>query len=100
MRYLKEVVTLSYDETKCDGCRRCTEVCPHAVFVMHGKIAQLTDKNKCIECGACQNNCESEAITVTAGVGCAAALINSMITGNEPQCGCSTDDSQGGVSCC
>ncbi len=99
MRYLKEVVTLSYDETKCDGCRRCTEVCPHAVFVMNGKTALLTDRNKCIECGACQNNCESEAITVTAGVGCASALINAMITGNEAQCGCSTDGTQSS-SCC
>ena len=99
MRYLKEVVTLNYDETKCDGCRRCTEVCPHAVFVMNGKTALLTDRNKCIECGACQNNCESEAITVTAGVGCASALINAMITGNEPQCGCSTDGTQSS-SCC
>ena len=100
MRYLQDVVTLSYDETKCDGCKRCTEVCNHAVLVMNGKTARLTDKDKCIECGACQNNCESEAITVTAGVGGAAALINSMITGNDPYCGCATDGSGDSGGCC
>lgn len=59
----------------------------------------MTDRNLCIECGACQNNCEDGAISVTAGVGCAEAIIYGMITGNEPQCGCSTDDA-GGSECC
>ncbi len=98
MRYLKDVVTLDYDETKCTGCRRCSEVCPHGIFEMNGKKSLMTDRDRCIECGACQNNCESEAITVTAGVGCASAIIYGMVTGNEPQCGCSTDDAGG--SCC
>ena len=102
MRYLKNVVTLEYDDAKCTGCRRCTEVCPHGVFEMNGKKAIMAARDLCIECGACQNNCEDGAITVTAGVGCAAAIIYGMITGDEPQCGCSTDganaDNSGG--CC
>ncbi|MFH2128862.1 MAG: mercury methylation ferredoxin HgcB [bacterium] len=100
MIYLKNVVTLRFDESRCTGCKRCTEVCPHAVFVMTGKKAQLVERDRCIECGACQNNCEFEAITVTAGVGCAAAIIYGMITGTEPQCGCPPEGSQNSSGCC
>jgi ferredoxin len=60
--------------------------------------AAITDRDLCMECGACARNCDFGAISVNAGVGCAAAIINSMITGGEPTCGCS--DSGGSVSCC
>jgi hypothetical protein len=43
-----------------------------------------------MECGACTNNCEFGAIEVKAGVGCAAAVIRGMISGGEPECGCSS----------
>ncbi len=98
MKYLKNVTTLQYFPEKCTGCRRCSEVCPRGVYIMQDKKAAITDKDLCIECGACQNNCEFDAITVEAGVGCAAAIVYGMLTGNEPQCGCSTDDSSG--ACC
>jgi ferredoxin len=55
------------------------------------------DKDLCMECGACALNCEYGAITVNSGVGCAAALINSMVTGGPPTCGC---DSTPGGNCC
>jgi ferredoxin len=42
----------------------------------------------CMECGACATNCPASAITVDAGVGCAAAVIYSWFTGKEPTCGC------------
>ncbi len=96
MKYLSNVSTLSYDADKCAGCRRCVEVCPHGVFEMRDKKAVLTDKDLCMECGACALNCESGAITVKTGVGCAAAIINSLINGGEPTCGCG--DSAG--NCC
>ena len=38
-----------------------------------GVRAVLTDRGACIECGACARNCEAEAISVRAGVGCAGA---------------------------
>lgn len=98
MHYLKNVVTLEYDPDKCVGCKKCLEVCPSGVFEFHNKKAYILDKNRCIECGACKNNCEYEALAVDDGVGCATALINSMITGKEPTCGCSDDG--GGGSCC
>lgn len=90
MKYLRNVATLSYNAEKCTGCGRCVEVCPRAVFVMEGKRAAVTDRDLCMECGACGRNCAYGAINVNAGVGCAAALINGMITGGEPTCGCSS----------
>lgn len=105
MKYLADTVSLAYDRAKCTGCGRCVEVCPHGVFELEkqdaargsGLRATITDRDKCMECGACARNCEFGAIAVNAGVGCAAALINSMITGGEPSCGCS-DGADGG--CC
>ena len=97
MKYLADVSTLTYEADKCVGCTRCVEVCPQQVFAMDGKRAALVGKDRCIECGACASNCEFDAITVDAGVGCAAAYINAMISGGEPSCDCSGNDSG---SCC
>ncbi len=97
MKYLKDVVTLKYTAEKCAGCGMCVDVCPRGVFEMKDKRAVITDKDLCIECGACMNNCAYDAIWVKEGVGCAAAQIYSIITGKEPQCGCSKDGEGG---CC
>ena len=97
-RYLKNVATLAFDAEKCTGCGRCTEVCPHRVFHMAGKKARIADKDSCMECGACALNCPANAIEVSAGVGCAAAIIMGWLTGKEPTCGCSDD--AGGSPCC
>ena len=97
MKYLADVTTLKYDAGKCAGCGRCVEVCPRAVFEMQDKRAVITDRDLCMECGACARNCEFGALAVNAGVGCAAAIINGMITGGEPTCGCGSD---GSTSCC
>lgn len=97
LRYLPDVVTLQFDESKCTGCRTCTMVCPHAVWQMNGKRARLADLDACMECGACAKNCPESAIAVRAGVGCATAVLNSMLYGGAPSCGCS---SEGEPSCC
>lgn len=90
LRYLDDVVTLEYDAAKCTGCQLCTMVCPHGVFAMEGDRATLVDRDACIECGACERNCAFGAISVRAGVGCAAGIIAGWIRGGDPSCG--TDD--------
>ncbi|MBD3286168.1 4Fe-4S ferredoxin, partial [candidate division WOR-3 bacterium] len=73
-----------------------TVVCPHRVFSMDQHKAQLDQHDRCMECGACQQNCPANAISVDSGVGCAAAMIISALKGKkEPTCGC--DDTP---SCC
>ncbi len=88
MRYIEQVVTLELNVAKCNGCRQCTIVCPHAVFEMRDSRAHMADKGACMECGACALNCAQGAITLKPGVGCAAAIINGWITGSEPTCDC------------
>ncbi len=95
-KYLKNVVTLQFAEEKCTGCGMCADVCPHGVFAMDDRKARIAERDACMECGACENNCPFGAITVKAGVGCAAAVIRGIVTGKEPSCGCS----EGGGECC
>ncbi len=89
MKYLLGVASLELFPDKCTGCGMCVEVCPHEVFTLTDRTVAILDKDRCMECGACVNNCAFGALSVNRGVGCAAALINSMITGGEPSCDCS-----------
>ncbi|MEE9553825.1 MAG: mercury methylation ferredoxin HgcB [candidate division Zixibacteria bacterium] len=96
LHYLPNVVSLKLDVEKCNGCRMCVIVCPHAVFTVESRKAVIVDKDSCMECGACALNCAEEALTVDAGVGCAAGIIQGAIKGTEPTCDCGTDT----TSCC
>jgi len=92
-RYLRNATTLELNVAACIGCGRCIEVCPHQVFRLAGKKAEMADRDACMECGACALNCPVKAITVDAGVGCASGLINEWL--RERGIGAS-----GGGSCC
>jgi len=91
-QYLKNVATLKLDSEKCVGCGMCVNVCPHNVFELFAGKAKIIDLDSCMECGACAKNCAFSAITVTPGVGCAAAIIKKFLTGGEPSCDCSNSD--------
>jgi len=98
-QYLKGVTSLTYSSEQCRGCERCTQVCPHGVFEMHNSCARIVAADSCMECGACETNCAFGAIVVRKGVGCAAAMINGMVTKGDPDlgtCDCSSDSG----SCC
>lgn len=98
LRYVEGVTTLEFAPDRCDGCGRCIDVCPHAVFAHDGAaptgssggdaVVALADKDACIECGACVKNCPNGALKVRPGVGCASAIILGWFTGSEPTCGC------------
>ncbi len=87
LKYLRNVTTLGLDVEKCIGCGRCTEVCPHAVFSAEEEGVYIQDHDACMECGACAINCPIQAISVTSGVGCAAAILNGALKNTEPDCG-------------
>jgi NAD-dependent dihydropyrimidine dehydrogenase PreA subunit len=105
--YLKDVVTLQFDSEACTGCSMCATVCPRGVFeISHGK-ARIADRDCCIECGACARNCPAGAVSVRVGVGCATAVINSMLGVRTSGCDCSVDQYEGhektrakGSGCC
>ncbi len=88
MTYIRNGESLVLDHEKCNGCGKCVDVCPHDVLAMADRRAQIVDREACMECGACATNCETGALTVRAGVGCATAVIQGMIRGGTPQCGC------------
>lgn len=78
-RYLENVATLELNRDACIGCGRCVEVCPHQVFALSVRQAEIVDRDACMECGACALNCPATAITVDSGVGCASGLINEWL---------------------
>jgi NAD-dependent dihydropyrimidine dehydrogenase PreA subunit len=88
MRYLLSGHALVLDEARCNGCGRCVEVCPHAVFTISRRKAVIASRDTCMECGACRTNCAPGAIQVAAGVGCAVAVINQMLS-RKPAAGAS-----------
>jgi len=88
MLYLYETIKLELEREKCVGCGRCIEVCPHQVFKMADRKAVIEHKNRCMECGACAKNCPVGAISAGSGVGCAYAIINSMLGKKGGACEC------------
>ena len=99
LRYLSGVVTLELDDRKCTGCRKCVEVCPHAVFEIRNRKAGIVDLDACMECGACAKNWPEGAITVDSGVGWATGIIVGALRGTEPTCDCSSSSDQD-KGCC
>lgn len=92
--YLKGVATLQFDGDKCTGCGMCVTVCPHGVFALSNGRATVADRDACMECGACAMNCAAQAISVQTGVGCATAVINSLLGKESSSCCCVIEPAQ------
>ena len=86
MTYLPGVSTLTYDASRCSGCRTSTLVCPHGEFEMQGRRVMVRSRDRCMECGACARNCSEQALDVEPGVGCAAYIIQTWIKGKDAVC--------------
>jgi len=96
--YLPEVVTLRLHEDKCTGCGMCLHVCPHEVLAKENGRVRISDRDACMECGACSRNCPAGALEVRAGVGCAQAVINSMLGKSGSGCCCVIEEDCAGAS--
>ncbi len=81
--------TLVFRQELCNGCQMCCNVCPHGVFAPNGKVVEIILKSLCMECGACQQNCPTDAIAVESGVGCATAMFLAALKGKkDTECNC------------
>lgn len=85
LMYLRNVVTLQLDKTRCIECRLCLAVCPREVLSAVNDSVEVENRDACMECGACQRNCPTGAVTVKTGVGCATAVINQLL-GRKSAC--------------
>jgi len=52
------------DEEQCTLCGSCVDLCPaeEPVLELGEKCAQVVDLDNCMECMACEVNCEYEAL--------------------------------------
>jgi NAD-dependent dihydropyrimidine dehydrogenase PreA subunit len=75
---------VTVDPRRCEGEKRCVEVCPMGVFVMHpadrtlpllvrvkvflhgGEQAKVENAHLCAACGRCEEACPEKAISVLA----------------------------------
>ncbi len=90
LMYLRDVVTLEFDQERCVGCGTCVTVCPQEVLVRENGKTRIDNRDACMECGACAINCVVQAITVRTGVGCAAAVINGLLGRTDSACCCTS----------
>ncbi len=98
--YLMNGSSLRLDTDACVGCGACVDVCPHGVFRLEDGKARIEARGACMECGACARNCPAAALSVTAGVGCAAAIILGKLRGTAPSCGDDGCCGDGKAGCC
>jgi NAD-dependent dihydropyrimidine dehydrogenase PreA subunit len=50
------------DEDKCTGCGDCAKFCARGVWEADGEIYRPINLKECVECGACWNICEFNAV--------------------------------------
>ncbi len=52
------------DRDECVGCGTCVEDCPEEAITMDDEEIAVIDADKCTDCGTCVENCPSEAISI------------------------------------
>jgi len=50
------------NEIKCTGCGECARFCTMKVWQPSGNIYRPLNLNACVECGACWNVCDYDAV--------------------------------------
>lgn len=57
-------------------------------LILGNEKAHMGKRDACMKCGACARNCPVEAIAVQSGVGCAQAVINTVLKRDSNTCRC------------
>lgn len=52
------------DESKCEGCKLCVDVCPIQIFEMDDNNKAKVIKDGCIGCKSCEIQCPHGAIVI------------------------------------
>ena len=52
------------DESKCEGCGECADVCPVEVFEIQDGKSIPVNADECLGCESCVEVCEPGAITI------------------------------------
>jgi len=54
------------DESKCEGCGTCVDVCPQGVFELDEETgkAKVARPDDCVECETCVEECPANAISM------------------------------------
>lgn len=65
------MTTVFIDESKCEGCQACIEICPRNVFESRetgkddAEKPTIEDEDVCLACMSCQDVCPSNSITLS-----------------------------------
>ncbi|MCF8068658.1 MAG: 4Fe-4S binding protein [Desulfobacterales bacterium] len=52
------------DQSKCEGCEECVDVCPVEVFEMVDGKSSPVNAEECLGCESCVEVCEPNAIVI------------------------------------
>ncbi|MFH2130617.1 MAG: NADH-quinone oxidoreductase subunit NuoF [bacterium] len=61
----KALITYTIDADACTGCRLCVKPCPVQAISGEKKKLHVIDQEKCIQCGACFEVCNDDAVRVS-----------------------------------
>lgn len=56
---------VSVDNSKCEGCEECVNVCPQGVFRMVDAKSDPYQTAECVFCESCLGVCPAEAIKIS-----------------------------------
>jgi len=56
-------MAVKVDKQKCLGCAACVENCPVNALSMNGDKVKV-DEDTCIDCGVCVGTCPAEALSL------------------------------------
>ncbi len=55
---------ITIDESKCDNCGDCSDVCPMEVLILEDGKITINDPDECSYCETCVDMCPNECITI------------------------------------